>query len=473
MAERSQFWNTGTTGDGTTTITQAQTTEWANDTFTPRAGTSPNPNTSQGVLRGVMNELAVTGTASPVSVAAGAAYVAGFFYKNDAAVSVTIPTPTGNTRIDRIVLRASYGTTRTVRITRIAGTEGSGSPPALTQTVNTTWDIPLARVSITTGGVITITDDRAFAQFATNHVKRDGDTMTGGLTIDLGASSAAPLTLTGAAPVLTQIETDQAANNRRWIIAPVNGTLWGAAVNDAGNVITRWVEVERSGTTIPLLRFLADAITLTGNTLNTNASTINYTASTTNVTGTTINHTAPTTTFAGTTVNFTAPTTTFAGTTVNYTAPTTNVTGNTINHTASTTTFAGTTINFTATNVQRSGNNVLHEGIIAPLRRLGGDANNWSTPGNNSYTPGSWRIQVGATSISIIGSSSSADSIAYPIPFANNPIVFVSCSIGTGDRIGIVSVNVAGPSWFSFRIRYPDNTAQFTATVYWLAIGPA
>jgi hypothetical protein len=233
------------------------------------------------------------------------------------------------------------------------------------------------------------------------------------------------------------------------------------------------VEVERSGTTIPLLRFLADAITLTGNTLNTNASTVNFTAPTTNVTGNTINHTASTTTFAGTTVNFTAPTTTFAGTTVNFTAPTTNVTGNTINHTASTTTFAGTTINFTATNVQRSGNNVLHEGIIAPLRRQGGSANNWSTPGTNGYIPASWRIQVGGVTVTVSGSATSIGSATYPTAFSNIPIVLLACSLDLGGNPGMVSVSSISNSSFDFRIRYPDAPAPFTATVYWLAIGPA
>jgi hypothetical protein len=73
--------------------------------------------------------------------------------------------PTGATRIDRIVLRASWAA-QTVRITRIAGVENDDAP-ALTQTPGTTYDIPLAQVSITTGGVITITDERVFCVFGT------------------------------------------------------------------------------------------------------------------------------------------------------------------------------------------------------------------------------------------------------------------------------------------------------------------
>ena len=165
MAERSMFWTTGTTGDGATTYTEAQLGEWLRDLFTPNS-TIGAPHASQGVLRGAGGELAVSGAAGSVNVATGAAMTAGFFYRNDATVNVAIPTPAANTRVDRVVLRASHGTTRTVRITRIAGTEGAGAP-ALTQTAGTTWDIPLAQVSITTGGAITVTDGRTFAHYAT------------------------------------------------------------------------------------------------------------------------------------------------------------------------------------------------------------------------------------------------------------------------------------------------------------------
>lgn len=120
-----------------------------------------NPAT-EGVLYGVGNNLAVTGASSPVAVNTGSALVYGIWYENDASVNVTIPTPASNPRIDRVVLRASWSA-QTVRITRIAGTEAaSPTAPALTQVANTTWDIPLYQVRITTGGVITLTDERTY-----------------------------------------------------------------------------------------------------------------------------------------------------------------------------------------------------------------------------------------------------------------------------------------------------------------------
>lgn len=105
--------------------------------------------------------LLVTGTVTPVSVASGQSIVYGNWYKNTAAVTVVIPTPAGATRIDRIVLRKDWSA-QTVRITRIAGVEG-GAAPALVQVAGTTWDIPLAQASITTGGVITVVNEQEVA----------------------------------------------------------------------------------------------------------------------------------------------------------------------------------------------------------------------------------------------------------------------------------------------------------------------
>lgn len=153
MAETSILWETNNTGDG---ITAGYTDDQLFQLF---RSLCPSTNLG-GVARGILNALAVSGTATPVAVASGQALVYGIPYFNSASVNVTIPTPAVSTRIDRIVLRASWAA-QTVRITRIAGTEGAGAP-AMTQTAGTTWDIPLATVSIDTGGVIAVTDVREY-----------------------------------------------------------------------------------------------------------------------------------------------------------------------------------------------------------------------------------------------------------------------------------------------------------------------
>jgi hypothetical protein len=154
MAESTLFWTTNGTGDGTGSgYTATQLFQlWRSFARTANLG---------GVFPDVLNELAVTGTATPVAVNTGQAIVYGIPYFNTASVNVAISTPASLTRVDYIVLRASYAA-QTVRITRIAGTEGAGTP-ALTQSAGTTWDIPLATVSITTSGVITVTDAREWA----------------------------------------------------------------------------------------------------------------------------------------------------------------------------------------------------------------------------------------------------------------------------------------------------------------------
>lgn len=102
----------------------------------------------------------VTGTSSPVSIAAMHAFVIGNYYVNNSAASLVIPTPAANPRLDYVVLEANW-TTQTIRIARVAGAEAATpSPPALTQTNGTLWQYPIAQVYITTGGVITVRDLR-------------------------------------------------------------------------------------------------------------------------------------------------------------------------------------------------------------------------------------------------------------------------------------------------------------------------
>jgi hypothetical protein len=161
MAQTSRFWTTDGNGDGATAYTMAEIAEVFRTAFT-----SDNYAT-QGVLKGYLNGLAVSGTASPISVATGAAMVYGFFYTNDAALDVAVATPISGTTGHRLVLRASWSTTQTVRVYDIASADGTATIPAVTQTPGTTYDITLATFTITTGGVIAVTDARAYCHYPT------------------------------------------------------------------------------------------------------------------------------------------------------------------------------------------------------------------------------------------------------------------------------------------------------------------
>ena len=153
---------------------------------------------SAGVIKGVGGNLACTGATSPVAVAAGAALVNGKYYANSASIDVAVASPAVNPRIDRIVLRIGYAA-KTILVKLLAGAENvAPTPPALTQTDGTTWEISLCQVLITTGGVITVTDERKWCRPRGLHNKGDikmvGKTVTfsGHFPVDADTGIADP-----------------------------------------------------------------------------------------------------------------------------------------------------------------------------------------------------------------------------------------------------------------------------------------
>lgn len=156
MTERSRFWDGLATGDATEAPYDAPTEFAAVMMAMTQAAAITNKG---GVWLDDTNDFSISSTgANNQRIATGRAQVYGSWYESDANVDVTIPTPAASTRVDRIVLRKSWSA-QTVRVTRIAGTEGAGVP-AMTQSAGTTWDVPLYSVSITTGGAMTVTDNR-------------------------------------------------------------------------------------------------------------------------------------------------------------------------------------------------------------------------------------------------------------------------------------------------------------------------
>lgn len=154
MTERSRFWNGTSTGDAAEAPYDAPT-EFAAilqtlvqaSQFTARSLVFPRQ----------LNELAPTVGAGAINVASGRALVYGNWYESDGSVAVAIPTPSGATRFDRVVLRKDWSL-QTVRLARVAGIEG-GITPALTQIAGSIWETSICSVQITTGGTITIALD--------------------------------------------------------------------------------------------------------------------------------------------------------------------------------------------------------------------------------------------------------------------------------------------------------------------------
>ena len=124
----------------------------------------------EGVAPNYLNALAGTVTgANTVAINTGGAMVDGKAYENNASLNVNIPSASaGNTRIDRIVLRADWAGF-ILSVHRIAGVD-SGSPtaPAITQTPGTTYDIMLYQALVDAAGTVTLTDERVMAALITH-----------------------------------------------------------------------------------------------------------------------------------------------------------------------------------------------------------------------------------------------------------------------------------------------------------------
>jgi len=186
---------------------------------------------NRGVLYNWGNQLQVTGAAPNVAINDGAALIYGLFYRNTASMNVAIPTPANDTRYDRIVVRRDW-TAQTARVTRIAGSEGGGIP-AMTQSPAPTgsgvYDIPLATVQITTGGVITVTDAREFVTFCTAATEDSID--TGDIIADaVGWEQRAAVSKTlriGGSGLLPL--TSYFAYSSTALLSSTGASTWGAA----------------------------------------------------------------------------------------------------------------------------------------------------------------------------------------------------------------------------------------------------
>lgn len=169
MAESSFLWTTNGTGDGPSGgYTQAQWGKIAAILASVHQNNKVGPN--------YLNAFANSLSANTITVQSGGAVVDGKPYLNDANLGVNVPSAVGggNTRIDRIVLRANWSA-QTVRITRIAGTDAaSPTAPAITTTSENTYDVKLYQVRVNTSGTVTIeVDEREWAQLVTNEVAND------------------------------------------------------------------------------------------------------------------------------------------------------------------------------------------------------------------------------------------------------------------------------------------------------------
>ncbi len=121
--------------------------------------------TLEGVLPDYLNELGVSNPAGvTIRTASGGALVDGTFFDNTANVDQVVVAPGGGSNFYRVILRKGWAA-QTVRIALLG--PNVANPDAVTQNDGVTWEISLATVEITSGSVVTVTDDRTYMHFNT------------------------------------------------------------------------------------------------------------------------------------------------------------------------------------------------------------------------------------------------------------------------------------------------------------------
>lgn len=260
MAELSGLWTTSGTpsGDQQASYTQAQLAT-ARKIVAACSG-------FEGVAPSFLNELAVSANgANTVAVATGGAVCDGMWFHNDASQNVNIPSATaGLTRIDRIVLRATWASFN-VSVTRIAGTShATPSAPSITQSSGTTYDIQLAQVLVTDAGVVTVTDERTWAIVAT-----DGSTLeasAGTLRVkDAGITDAklrnsVGVSVIGKAALSAGTPTDIVASSDGDVLRRSGATLGFGTIATAGIADDAVTQAKIADGSIDTARLANDAV---------------------------------------------------------------------------------------------------------------------------------------------------------------------------------------------------------------------
>jgi hypothetical protein len=505
MSESSFGWTTSNVGDGPSGgYSSATYTTFQREMFTT------NP-AAESVLYGIGGSLGVTGASSPVSVASGDAIVYGYPYRSDAATSVTIPTPTSATRIDRIVLRAVWST-QTVRITRIAGTEGGGTP-ALTQTANTTWDVPLANVSITTGGVITVSDQRTFVKdpgaygwftqaltVAGNFTAVSLLTNNSGAANDvvatyLNGSMGSDATLGSLLMLIRGIPSATGASRQghigfgdnsgmRDLYLNSNGAgaygnvIVGANLTSLANITAAALKIDStaylafSGAN-PILNFDGNDFVLYNRTTNIYSFYIGGTVVATLDSAGTFTPTA-----IGAGVVSTAALAAQAVTTAKLAANAVGAAQLAANavgaaqlaaNAVGATQLANGAVGTTQLAANAVDDTIAGNRIPQVYRRQGNDATNWAVPGTTNYTPGLVRIQAGNATLTFVSTTQVGISITFPVAFSSSPLVFVSANNGAGPFYAVwgnATSTVVGITCYS------PSTFTGGVNVSWFAIGP-
>ncbi|SEA16067.1 hypothetical protein SAMN04515656_104150 [Eubacterium aggregans] len=103
--------------------------------------------------------LKVTADGGTVKVAPGAAYAKGFWLQSDSIITLTPTKPGTGSMIYRVIARVDVSGTGSADT--IALKQGTASAPPDLVTTGSTYELSLAKVTITSAGAITVVDERA------------------------------------------------------------------------------------------------------------------------------------------------------------------------------------------------------------------------------------------------------------------------------------------------------------------------
>ena len=180
---------------------------------------------ADGVIAGVRGEFApyLNFGARMAAMIPGAALIRGVYTEGTSDTSVSIPAPSGQDRIDRLVLRLDRTASTAadwVTAVVLTGTPGtSPQPPALTQTTDGLYDIPISRWTSSANGTL------------------------GGFADERVIAAAAPVEFNswGRPPAdLRRVGFERNTGNVLW----ADGTSWRVLSEDTG-----WVNLALSGAT--------------------------------------------------------------------------------------------------------------------------------------------------------------------------------------------------------------------------------
>ncbi|NUQ86790.1 MAG: hypothetical protein HUU11_18990 [Anaerolineales bacterium] len=113
--------------------------------------------------------------------------------------------------------------------------------------------------------------------------------------------------------------------------------------------------------------------------------------------------------------------------------------------------------------------------FLAVVKRQGGHADDWSSPGTTTYTPTLAKIQGGAITVTMTGSPAYGTlAVTFPVAFSGAPIVQLTAKDTGGgqDRQPLLAYASLTASGFTIVAYYNANSASYgNVVVHWVAFG--